>query len=334
MRAPRITAAGRLQRLLAILQWAAQHPEGALVRELCDRFQLDQEDLVKELDLANMINADSPFYDEMPFEVFLEEDRVFVRLFSFRRPMRLTPAEGLALVAAADSLIDDPLVGSAEEGDDPGPLARALAKLAELLGIEPGQAVDVEVDPDGGEQGRRLRQAMADDRQVSFVYWTYGRDAVARRVVDPWEVFAEHSAWYLAGWAHEPGAVRNFRLDRMQDLTVEDEPRSHAPPRSIDRSARTVDEAPQVVLDLAPWAWWVAEAHPVISVEPVDDQRLRVTLAVSGASWLERLLLRLGSGATVVQIDEELGGPDLAARAAARVLARYQPADGPPKGAR
>jgi proteasome accessory factor C len=267
-----------------------------------------------------MINADSPFYDEMPFEVFLEEDRVFVRLFSFRRPMRLTPAEGLALVAAADSLIDEDT-----EGGAPGPLARALGKLADLLGIEPGQAVDVEVDPDGGEVGRRLRQAIAEDRQVSFVYWTYGRDAVARRVVDPWEVFSEHAAWYLAGWAHQPGATRNFRLDRMQDVAIEDAARIEPAPSTLDRSARTVDEAPRVVLDLPPWAWWVAEAHPVISAVPVDDQRMRVTLAVAGSSWLERLLLRLGPGATVVEIDEELGGPDLAARAAARVLARYQP---------
>ena len=328
MRAPRITAAGRLQRLLAILQWAAQQDDGALVVDLCERFALSQAELVKELDLANMINADSPFYDEMPFEVFLEEDRVFVRLFSFRR-MRLTPAEGLALVAAADSLIDDE-----DSGDEPSPLARALTKLADLLGIEPGQAVDVDLDPDGGETGRRLRQAMAEDRQVSFVYWTYGRDAVARRVVDPWELFSERSTWYLAAWAHEPGAPRNFRLDRMQSLTIEDDARTQPAPRSLDRSARTVDEAPQVVLDLAPWAWWVAEAHPVISAEPVDDQRLRVTLAIAGSSWLERLLLRLGPGATVVAIDDELGGPDLAARAAARVLARYQAADGASEAAR
>jgi proteasome accessory factor C len=327
VKAPRITATGRLQRLLAILQWSAAQPDGALVDDLCNRFGLKQEELVKELDLANMINADSPFYDEMPFEVFLEEDRVFVRLFSFRRPMRLTPAEGLALVAAADSLVDD-------EGDGASsPLARALAKLADLLGIEPGQAVDVDLDPDGGEAGRRLRQAIAEDRQVSFVYWTYGRDEVARRVVDPWDLFSEGSTWYLAAWAHDAGAVRNFRLDRMQDLVIEDAARTEAAPASLDRSARTVDEAPRVVLDLAPWAWWVAEAHPVISAEQHGDH-LRVTLAVAGSSWLERLLLRLGPGATVVEIDDELGGPDLAARAAARVLARYQPADGAAGAAR
>jgi proteasome accessory factor C len=329
VRAPRITAAARLQRLLALLQWASQQPEGALVSDLCERFHLSQKDLVKELDLANMINADSPFYDEMPFEVFLEEDRVFVRLFSFRRPMRLTPAEGLALVAAADSLVDDE-----DDADAPGPLARALAKLADLLGIEPGQAVDVDVDPDGGESGRRLRQAIAEDRQVSFVYWTYGRDSVARRVVDPWEVFTEHAAWYLAAWAHDAGAERNFRLDRMQDLVVEDAARSQPAPTDLDRSARTVDAAPTVVLDLAPWAWWVAEAHPVLAAEQLDEQRLRVTLAVAGSSWLERLLLRLGPGATVVEIDPDLGGADLAVRAAERVLDRYQPADGAQKAAR
>ena len=329
MSAPRITAAARLQRLLALLQWAAQHPDGALVTDLCERFHLKQDDLVKELDLANMINADSPYYDEMPFEVFLEEDRVFVRLFSFRRPMRLTPAEGLALVAAADVLVDR------EDGSEgPGPLERALQKLADLLGIEPGQAVDVDLDPDGGEMGQALRQAIEDDRQVSFVYWTYGRDAVSRRLVDPWAVFADGGSWYLAAHAHDAGARRNFRLDRMQDLAVEAAPRVEAAPAKIGLEARTDDDAPRVVLDLAPWARWVAEAHPVISAEPVDGDRLRVTLASAGSSWLERLLVRLGPAASVVEIDPELGQPDIAAQAARRVLARYRPADGATGAAR
>ena len=169
---------------------------------------------------------------------------------------------------------------------------------------------------------------------MSFVYWTYGRDAVAPRLVDPWKVFTEDAVWYLAGWAHDRSAPRNFRLDRMQDLAVEDERRASPPPAAGGHSARAVGDGPQVVLDLAPWAWWVAEAHPVISATQIDPQRLRVTLAVAGTSWLERLLLRLGSGATVVTIDHELGGPDLAARAAARVLARYQGADGVAEAAR
>lgn len=314
----RITAAARVQRLLAMLQWAAQHPEGVPVGELCARYRLSSNDLARELDLASMIGADSPHYDDMPFEVFVEDGLVFVRLLSFRRPMRLTPAEGLALVAAADVLVDR---GDAEAG---GPLARALDKLAGLLGIDPGTAVDVDLDPDGGALGRALRAAIADDRAVSFTYWTYGRDEVARRTVDPWAVFSEAGAWYLSGHAHDAGAARTFRLDRIEDMEPSGKARRHPMPADHAPALDPGRAAPQVVLELGPGARWVAEAHPVVDAVAVADDRVQVTLAVGGASWLERLLLQLGDQARVVTIDPELGGLDLAAAAARRVLRRYE----------
>jgi proteasome accessory factor C len=317
--APRITAAARVQRLLAMLQWAAQRPDGVPVDELCARFRLKPADLARELDLASMIGADSPNYDEMPFEVFLEDGSVYVRLFSFRRPMRLTPAEGLALVAAADVLVD-----RAEQGEAPAPLERALAKLAALLGIEPGQAVDIDLDPDGGELGQRLRSAIALDRRVAFTYWTYGRDEIRRREVDPWDLFVEGAAWYLVAWAHDAGAPRHFRLDRIEDLEVLEQARSVEVPNQLELRTAVDDRAPQVVLELGPGARWVAEAHPVLTAESTDDDRLLVTLAVTAPAWLERLLVRLGDEARVVRIDPDLGGEDLAALAAARILQRYR----------
>ncbi len=329
MSASRITAAARVQRLLAVLQWASQHPDGVPVDELCQRFRMKQSDLARDLDVASMIGADSPHYDDMPFEVFVEDGLVFVRLFSFRRPLRLTPAEGLALVAAADVLVD--------RSEDPalaGPLQRALEKLAGVLGIEPGQAIEVDLDPDGGAEGRQLRSAIADGQQVAFTYWTYGRDAVARRTVDPWALFPDRGTWYLAGWAHDAEAPRHFRLDRIEDLELLDEPRRHPAPAGLDASLGVAGDAPQVVLDLAPAARWVAEAHPIVAAEDGPDGWLRVTLAVTATPWLERLLLRLGPDARLVSIDDELGGPDLAARAAERVLARYQGADGRSPAAR
>jgi len=321
--APRITAAARVQRLLALLQWAAQRPDGVPVDELCARFRLSQGELARELDLASMIGADSPNYDDMPFEVFIEDGLVFVRLFSFRRPMRMTPAEGLALVAAADVLEARSTDGRTE--GDAGPLRRALEKLADLLGIRPGESIDVDLDPDGGEDGRRLQRAIDDDRQVAFTYWTYGRDAVGRRQVDPWSLFADRGTWYLAGRAHEVDALRHFRLDRIEDLEVLDARRAAPRPAPLPSTVGVAGDAPRVVLDLAASARWVADAHPVEDAATVEGDRLRVTLAVTAAPWLERLLLQLGPDAQVVEVDEALGGPDLAARAASRVLARYQP---------
>ena len=319
MSKPRITASARLQRLLAMLQWAAARPDGVEVDELCDRFRLRPADLVKELDLASMVGADSPHYDDMPFEVFVEDGRVYVRLFSFRRPLRLTPAEGLALVAAADVLVDT--------SDADGALARALGKLADLLGIEPGQAIDVDLDPEGGDLGRTLRAAIGEHRQVAFTYWTYGRDAVARRTVDPWQLFEQGGSWYLTARDRDAAAERRFRLDRMEDLEVLDAPASPAP-AGLDPVLSVTDSAPKVVLDLAPAAGWVTESYPVVAAEPGPGDRKRVTLSVAGSPWLERLLLQLGPDATVVEIDDELGDRTIAAAAARRVLARYR--DGAP----
>lgn len=50
----------------------------------------------------------------------------------------------------------------------------------------------------------------------------------------------------------------------------------------------------------------------------MDKGRLRVTLAIGEQAWLERLLLRLGPHAQIID-----GPPDLASEAAKRVLSRY-----------
>ena len=315
-RPPRISAGTRVQRLLAVLQWAASHPDGVPITELCERFGLQQAELVKELGMAAMIGADSIHYDEMPFEVVVEDGRVWVRLFSFGRPLRLTPAEGLALVAAADALVG-------REPSPDMPLWRALTKLAKLLGIEPGEAVDVDLDPEGGPTGRFLSEAITAAKRVRFVYWTYGRDEVTTREVDPWQVFSAGGAWYLVGRSVEIDEPRRFRLDRMESLEILDEPAA-TPPDAVDTSVQIPDRLPHVVLDLPADARWVAEAYPIVAAEPGVDGRIIVTLAVAGTSWLERLLLRIGPSASVVEIDPELGSLSIMASAATRVLERYE----------
>jgi predicted DNA-binding transcriptional regulator YafY len=80
---------------------------------------------------------------------------------------------------------------------------------------------------------------------------------------------------------------------------------------------------PQVTLVLPAAARWVVETYPTTSVETMDDGRLRVTLAVSGRRWLERLLLRVGPEGRVEGPEEFAStGADVARR----LLARYEAA--------
>jgi proteasome accessory factor C len=78
---------------------------------------------------------------------------------------------------------------------------------------------------------------------------------------------------------------------------------------------------PRVVLDLAPEAAWVVDAHPMEAVEERADGSRRVTMAVAADAWFERLLVNLGPHAVVVDAPPTLSSAGQ--RAAARILARY-----------
>ena len=53
-------------------------------------------------------------------------------------------------------------------------------------------------------------------------------------------------------------------------------------------------------IQLAPPARWVAEYYPTESVEEGTDGSLIVKLRVADTAWLQRLVLRLGGSATVL----------------------------------
>lgn len=312
----RPSADARLRRLLALVPWVVA-ADGPTVEQVCTRFGLAPEELVADLDLVFLCGV-HPFTPDSLIDVVLAEGRVWIHYADYlERPLRLTPEEGLALVAAGAAALAVP-------GADPtGPLATGLAKLAAMLGIDPAAAIDVELGAAPAGVVETLREAMAARRQVEIDYYAYGRDERTRRVVDPRGVFAAEGQWYLRAYCHLAESERRFRIDRIRglevlDRTVEDD---HD---GADGSNTTVFEPRpedlRVVLDLEPRARWVTEQYPLEALEELGEGRCRVTLAVSERAWLERLLLRLGPAATVVS-----GAEGVARSSARRILVRYPP---------
>lgn len=313
---PRLSANDRLQRLLSLVPWVAA-ADGPTVDEVCRRFGLTREQLLADLDVVFLCGL-YPYTPDELVEVVVEEDRVWIRYADFfSRPLRLTPEQALALVASGASLLAVP-------GADPeGPLARGLDKVAGVLGVAPDEALEVSLGSASEETLELLQEAVRRHRQVELDYYAYGRDERARRVVDPHRVYADQGQWYVAGWDHLREDERVFRVDRVSSATMLDrrfDPPAEEPALAVYRPRA---DDPRVVLDLAPAARWVAEQYPLERFEERDEGGCRVTLAVSAVPWLERLLLRLGPDATVVEWAGE-GGRDLAVDAACRVLARYR----------
>ncbi len=308
----------RLQRLLALVPWVAAH-DGPRVSEVCARFGCTEAELISDLELLFLCGL-HPYTPDMLIDVDVADGRVWIRYADyFTRPLRLTPAEGLALLAAGTSLLAVP------GADQPGPLARGLAKLAAALGVDAEESVDVSLGPAPPETLRALSEAVVGHRQVELEYYAFGRDEWTRRVVDPYAVFSAGGQWYVTAFCHTVDDERLFRVDRIRTAVTLDsqfDPPADKPELTVYR-ARPDD--PRVTLELAPSARWVLEQYPTEAVEEAEGGRVRVTLAVSERAWLERLLLRLGPAAEVVTGDAEVS-----AGAARRLLGRYRGVASPP----
>jgi proteasome accessory factor C len=302
-------------RMLSIVPWIAAH-DGPLVADVCRRFGIERNQLVDDLNVVQFVGL-PPYTPDMLIEVVFEGDRVWVRFAEvFSRPLRLSPNQALGLVAAGAAL-------ATAEGGDGGPLATGLAKLADLLGIAPDEALGIRLGSSRPELLDTLRQAVRERRRIHLDYFAYGRDERTERDVDPYRVFAADGAWYVFGHCHLAKGERLFRVDRIYGADLLDA--TFERPEGLDDNPEVFDvspTAPRVTLELAPAARWVVETYPVEKMIEHPDGGVEARLAVASRAWLERLLLRLGPEAQVIDADD----PDLAnaaADAARRVLARY-----------
>ena len=308
---PRPGADERLRRLLALVPWVASQ-DGPRLEEVCHRFGYTEAELIEDLERLFLCGL-YPFTPDTLIEVDVAEGRVWIRYADvFARPLRLTPAEGLAVVAAGAALLTSPA------GEDQPALSRGLAKLAAVLGIDPDEMVEVELGSAPPQLLADLRRAAADHRQVEVEYFSYGRDEWTRRVIEPQRVFGSAGQWYVSAWCHRVDDERLFRLDRMRSATLLDTTFEPRPATGSNAVYSPRPDDPVVVLELAPAARWVTEQYPCEKVEALEGGGARATLRVSERGWLERLLLRLGPDARVVE-----GDLTVAAEAAHRLLKRY-----------
>ena len=114
--------------------------------------------------------------------------------------------------------------------------------------------------------------------------------------------------------------VRLFRLDRVEDVQVLDEPSEPPPdaePTDLSEGLfRPSADHRTAVLVLEHDALWVAEYYPVDEVEEIDGDRARVVLRFSDPAWLVRLVLGLGGRARILEPADLAGAVADRARAA------------------
>ncbi|MDJ0663556.1 MAG: WYL domain-containing protein [Acidimicrobiia bacterium] len=308
MTSPR--TAKRLNRILAMLPWVIANP-GASVDEVCERFGYTRPQLAADLDLVFVCGL--PGYGPGDLMVaYIDEDEVVVELADyFANPVRLTPPEALSLLAAGMALLST--------GQFPGALKTAVAKLQKaVLDVDEETVV---VDLAEPEFVAELRGAAASQQVVEIEHTALATGETTTRSLEPWLVFATLGNWYLRGHCRLAGAERVFRIDRIRQVTVQDERfKSPETPPTAEVGYTPGEEDVRAVIRLGLDARWVADYYPVEIVSESADA-LTVRFSASDASVIAGLLLRLGRSAELVEGDAVRTKLEELRR---RILDRYQ----------
>jgi proteasome accessory factor C len=309
----------RLPRLLSLVPYLQARP-GIPVTEAAEDFGITEKQLRRDLELLWMCGLPGYGPGDLIDLSFSGDTVTVTEDAGMRRPLRLTTAEATALLVALRTLAELPGVV------DTAAVRRATVKIERAVGDAGlgGMEVDLEsaVGPVEEAATEPVREALAAGKALRIVYYTAGRDAVSQRTIDPMRLLIVDGRGYLEAWCRRAEGVRLFRLDRVEDVTVLDEPAAPPPeaePTDVSGGLfRPTAEHRSAVLVLEPAVRWVAEYYPVDEVVEVEDGRLRVRLRYADPNWLIRLVLGLGGRAQLVEPVE------LVARVAERARAALE----------
>jgi len=308
MSSPR--TAVRLARILSMLPWVISRG-GATVQDVCDRFGYTRPELIRDLDLVFVCGL--PGYGPGDLmTAYIEDDEVVVDTADyFARPLRLTPAEAMVLLAGGMAML------SASAG--PPHLASAVEKLTRAL--LPGRgAMEVAVPPEP-EMALELRGAASGGRVLEIEHASVATGRTTIRVIEPWAVYVTLGNWYLVAHCRLAGGQRVFRIDRIRRAEATGE-RFRPPERLPEAEVRYspgVDDV-RARIRLGADARWVLEYYPVEVVEDGPDGCV-VDFSAADPTVPARLLLRLGDRASIET------GPEIRTATEAlreRILGRYR----------
>ena len=190
-------------------------------------------------------------------------------------------------------------------------MRRATVKIERAVGEAGTTAPSPERSSEEEATTATVQQALTAGRAMRIRYYTASRDAVSQRTIDPMRLLIVSGRGYLEAWCRRVEAVRLFRLDRVEDVTVLDEPAAPPPEAEpTDLSAGCSSPRPSTAGRCwcsAPDAHWVAEYYPVDEIDKIGDpagEAIRVVMRYADPAWLVRLVLGLGGTARVVEPPE------------------------------
>jgi proteasome accessory factor C len=294
-------ARDKLAFLLSLVPWLMEH-DGATVTAAAEHFGVSAQQIrdAVELIAVSGVPGDTHSYQhgdlfDINWDAFEERDEiVLTNLVAIDDSPRFSAREATALIAGLQYL------SSLPENAGSATLASLTAKLSRGASAEPNPVGVEEVQAD--TTLALIRDSVARGLQLELDYLDSAGQRERRRV-DPLRVESFDDDWYLRGWCHLREAVRTFRLDRISNAVLTDEPIEHRADevRLPDRLFEPSPEDLEVTIEVAPAAMpLLVDYIPDGATSTEVGDRIRTTLRVSHFHGLKRLIASMPGVATVV----------------------------------
>ncbi|GAA3553370.1 MULTISPECIES: helix-turn-helix transcriptional regulator [Streptomyces] len=312
-----VNAIDQTRRMLSLVTYLKERP-GARVEDVARAFGISEDELVSDLDVLPMCGTSFRGGDLLDIDT--DGERIWWHNpDDVAEPLRIAADEATALLVAARAVATLP--GLRES--DRQALLRATAKVETASGEAAGASARLSVtfEAEGGVFAD-VDRAISERRRLWIRYYSPARDEVTEREIDPIRLVSVGHT-YVEAWCRRSEARRTFRLDRVAEIKILDEPSAPPEVELRDLSEGLVQPAaedPEVVVEVGPGGRWVAEYYPHDSADELTDGGLRITLRTPDPASLRRLALRLGRDGRIVSPPELA---DSARQAAREALAAY-----------
>ncbi|KRE85252.1 helix-turn-helix transcriptional regulator [Arthrobacter sp. Soil764] len=293
------TSEDQLKRMLQLVPFLV-HNQGLHIQDVAEHFDISREEL--EADLRILICSGLPEgYPDDLLDIQWENDHVFITQdLDLKKPVRFTVAEACALLTGLETLNGLPdLPGG-------GALESVTLKLLAAAGEEGLQAASIagpQVAPADSRTHATVRRAIESGSQLHLTYLSPQRDAVTERDVDPLRLYSLDNTWYFEAWCHLVDGLRNFRLDRTQDVQPNGAPAApHGPPEGgVPAKLFTAnDDDTTVTVQLTRQGRGLAEDYYAERTAELPDGGLVAEIRFGNTAWLPMFVAQHGGSARIL----------------------------------
>jgi predicted DNA-binding transcriptional regulator YafY len=155
----------------------------------------------------------------------------------------------------------------------------------------------------------QLKQASHEGRQVEIAYQGANQNSPSTRVLDPYALVNRAGWWYVVGFCHLRKAMRNFRLDRIHELTMLEtkfEVKADFDLKAYLKTESEAEKGIRVRMRFSAEMASVARSNPFTweEVEELPDGSILAVMTAADVPWAASVALSFGPAVIVLEPEE------------------------------